>query len=105
MTIEEEIEDLRYQINKIDGKSLDWNIGSRIGGLVKIGLQFLFYYASDKNPLSLLYLPVAIDGAADLLTGKHHTLMFRLLRVHPKYELEKLLSEQEKSARQKSQHL
>ena len=99
MAIEEEIEDLQYQIDKIDGKSVGWNIGNRAYGLGKVGLQVLLYYLSDKNPLSLLYLPIAIDGAADLITGKHHTLMFRFLRVHPKYKLEKILSEQEKSAR------
>ncbi|MBU4086749.1 MAG: hypothetical protein KKB21_04200 [Nanoarchaeota archaeon] len=96
MTIEEQIDDLHYQIHKIDGKSLGWNIGNRITGLAKIGLQLLFYYASDKNPLTLVYLPVAIDGAADLITGMHHTLMFRILRVHPKYKLAKILSEQER---------
>jgi len=99
MAIEEEIEDLQYQIGKIDGKSLFGNIGNRIYGLGKIGVQVFLYYLSDKNPLSLLYLPLAIDGAADFVTGKHHTLMFRLLRVHPKYKLEKILSEQERSVR------
>lgn len=99
MTTEEKVEDLKYQIDKIDGKSLVWNIGNRIYGLGKMGLQVLVYYISDKNPLSLLYLPIAIDGAADFVTGKHHTLIFRLLRAHPKYKLEKILSEQEKKAR------
>ena len=96
MAIDEEIENLQYQIHKIDGKSLGHNIGNRIYGLGKLGLQIFLYYATDKNPLSLLYLPVAIDGAADFITGKHHTLMFRLFRAHPKYKLEKLLAELQK---------
>ena len=92
MAIDEEVEDLQYQIHKIDGKSLGYNIGNRIYGLGKIGLQVFLYYATDQDPLSLLYLPVAIDGAADLVTGKHHTLLFRLTKAHPKYKLEKLLA-------------
>ena len=94
---EKQIENLKYQINKIDGKSRGWNIGNRIYGLGSILIQIGLYYAFDKNPLSLLYLPMAIDGAADLITGKHHTLIFRLFRVHPKYKLEKILLEQDKN--------
>jgi len=95
MAIDEEIEDLQHQIHKIDGKSLGYNIGNRIYGLGKIGLQVFLYYATGKDPLSLLYLPIAIDGAADLITGKHHTLLFRLFKAHPKYKLENLLAQQQ----------
>lgn len=91
--IDKEIEDLRYQTHKIEGKSLRWNITNRLYGLGKVGMCFLLYYATDQNPWSLLTLPIAIDGAADLATGKHHTLLFRLLRAHPKYKLEKLVLE------------
>ena len=89
-----EIENLQDQVNRIEGQELLYNIGNRISGLGKVGLQVAFYYLTDKNPWSLLYLPLAIDGLADLTTGKHHTIMFRLLRIHPKYKLEKLLMEQ-----------
>ncbi len=96
MAIDKEIENLQYQIHKMEGRSLGGNIGNRLYGLGKVGMQLFLYYITDQNPLSFLYLPLAVDGAADLLTGKHHTLMFRILRAHPKYKLEKLLVKQQK---------
>ncbi len=91
MTDTTEIENLQYQNDKIEGKSLGYNLENRVYGLGKIWIQILLYHTTDQNPWSMLYLPLAIDGAADLVTGRHHTLMFRLLRIHPKYKLEKLL--------------
>ena len=95
MTIEEEIEDLQYQINKIDGKSLGWNIGNRVYGAIGVALPIFVYYATGKNPWALIGLPLVIDGVGDLFTGKHHFLSYRLFKTHPKYKLEKILLEQE----------
>lgn len=93
MPIEEEIKSLKYQVNKIDGKSLFENIGNRIYGAIEIALPVFFYYATGKNPWTLIGLPLVIDGIGDLATGKHHFLSYRLLKIHPKYKLEKMLSE------------
>lgn len=89
-----EIENLQDQINRIEGQELLYNIGNRVYGLGKIGFQVALAHFTDYNPWSLLYLPLALDGLADLATGKHHTLMFRLLRIHPKYKLERIVNNQ-----------
>jgi hypothetical protein len=98
MTIKEEIEDLQYQIDKIDGKSALHNIGNRIYGAIGIGLPIFLYYAFGKNPLAFIATPLVIDGIGDLVTGKHHFLSYRLFKAHPKYKLEKILSNPEKNA-------
>ncbi len=94
-SLDEKIEDLNYQIKKIDGHTLAGNIGNRLYGLGHIGFQLFLYYASNKSPFALLYLPLTIDSIADVFTGKHHTLIFKLTKVHPKYELEKLEKQKE----------
>jgi len=91
MNIDDNIKDIQYQIEKIEGKTIVHNIGNRIYGLGHLVLSVMGTYIS---PLTLpITIPLAIEGAADLTTGKHHFISYRLFKIHPKYELEKLLKE------------
>ena len=46
------------------------------------------------NPyLSLLLIPHMLDGIGDIITGKHHNLLYRLTKSHPDHEIEKLEKE------------
>lgn len=89
MTLDEQIENLQYQVAKIDGKKWKYNIGNRVYGLGHTTLgAFLAWKVPIVGPIigSLLF----IDGIGDLITGKHHYIIYRVLKIHPKYELEKL---------------
>lgn len=98
MTLEEEIQYQKEIIQQVDGKSPLYNIGNRIYGLANIAFaSFAYYSLTDQNPATLLACaPFILEGATDLISGKHHTILFKLFKVHPKYKLEKLLNEQKK---------
>jgi len=92
--LENKIEDLRYQIKKIDGHIPLTNIGNRIYGLCGLtGSAIATYYVPWLAPISI---PFALEMIGDIATGKHHFISYRLLKAHPKYKLEKLLAEQKK---------
>ena len=89
--LQERIEDLEYQIRKIDGHNLLGNIGNRIYGLCGLTISALAaYHMPWSVPLSV---PLAIEMIGDISTGKHHFISYRLFRLHPKYELERLLTQ------------
>lgn len=89
MTLDEQIENLQYQIEKIDGKKWKYNTINRIYGLGHIALgAFCAWKIPITGPIAGSLL--IIDGVGDLITGKHHYIMYRILKIHPKYELEKL---------------
>ena len=96
MKIEEQIEDLQYQIKRIDGHTQIRNISNRFHGALEIGLGVLWAYVGAKCnfPINIapyaIGLGFAIDGAGTLLTGKLHYVLFRVTKVHPKYKLENL---------------
>ena len=70
MTLDEEIENLQYQINKIDGLDWKWNLSNRVFGLGHVALGTFFLYQMPYSaPVSIPYI---LDGVGDLLTGKHH---------------------------------
>ena len=96
MQIEKQIEDLQYQIKRIDGHTRLGNIGNRFHGALEIGLSAMCAYVGTKCnfPINLIPytigLEFVIDGVGALLTGKLHYVLFRVTKVHPKYKLEKL---------------
>jgi len=96
-TLREKIEDLKYQIKKIDGHTWGYNIGNRIYGLLGLTLCAIGTHGASGTPaeslLPAITIPLAIEMIGDIATGKHHFISYRLFRVHPKYELEKLLKQ------------
>jgi hypothetical protein len=98
MTIDEQIADLEFAMKKIDGHTLFDNIGNRVYGACGLFLVGLPVYFSPPSAMPLLLpiaVPFAIEMIGDIATGKHHFISYRLLKIHPKYELEKLRDEQE----------
>jgi hypothetical protein len=105
MTIDEQIEDLQYQIRRIDGHSRMINIGNRIHGLLEIGIGAMWYWLGFKMHQSLdvpLDIPAYIigtgfllDGVGSAATGKLHYVLYRVLKVHPQYKLQQLESQRE----------
>jgi len=91
MALDEQIEDLQYQIRKIDGHTLLGNIGNRVYGLLGLGLSSVATYHCPY--LAPITIPFSVEMIGDIVTGKHHFISYRLLKIHPKYELEKLLDE------------
>ena len=86
--LQERIEDLKYQIRKIDGHTLVANIGNRVYGAIGLTLSAVStYYTPWVAPISI---PLAIEMMGDVATGKHHFISYRLFRIHPRYELEEL---------------
>lgn len=101
-TLQEKVEDLEYQISKIDGKTLGCNIGNRIYGLLGLTLAAFGTYAAHKignNAVEIgsacLMIPFSVEMLGDVVTGKHHFISYRLFKAHPKYELERLQRQQE----------
>lgn len=96
MEIEKQIEDLQYQIKRIDGHTRIRNISNRFHGALEIGLGALWAYVGTKFDFPISVLPYAIglgftiDGIGTLLTGKLHYVLFRATKTHPKYKLENL---------------
>ncbi len=96
MPIEEQIQDLQYQIKRIDGHTRLGNIENRFHGALEITLGAIGAYAGTKCNFPINFVPYAIslgfivDGIGALLTGKLHYVLFRIIKVHPKYKLEKL---------------
>ena len=90
--IEERIEDLKSIIPKIDGHTKKDRILNRLYGLGHIGLGSFFTYQMPY--LSPLSVPLIIDGVGDLITGKHHYIVYRLFKAHPDYEINKLKERQ-----------
>ena len=96
MNRQEKIEDLEYQIKKIDGHTLACNIGNRVHGILGIGLGLISAYVGTKCHFPLDVVPYligagfVIDGVGSLATGKLHYVLFRATRTHPKYELKRL---------------
>ncbi len=96
MTLDEQIEDLQYQIRKIDGHTIMYNVGNRIYGLLGLGLSTVATYHCPY--LAPIIIPFSVEMIGDIVTGKHHFISYRLFKIHPKYELEKLLVEQQEPA-------
>lgn len=89
MILDEQIKELQNQIEKVDGQKWKYSIGNRLYGAGHMAVGIFFAWELPIiGPIigSILF----IDGIGDLLTGKHHYLMYRVLKIHPKYELEKL---------------
>ena len=89
MTLDEQIENLQYQVEKIDGKKWKYNLGNRAQGL---GHTTIGAFFALKVPIAgpIIGSILFIDGIGDLIIGKHHYLIYRILKIHPKYKLEKL---------------
>jgi|SRR3989344_4854058 len=92
--LERKINDLKYQVEKIDGHTPHWNISNRVYGLCGLVITAMGFYATKfQEPLiDVLLIPFTIEMVGDIFTGKHHFISYRLLRVHPKYELDRLQS-------------
>ncbi|MCA9488172.1 MAG: hypothetical protein KC516_04395 [Nanoarchaeota archaeon] len=84
------IKDLEWINFKTEGKRLKYDLGNRLYGALGIALSTIFYFGSNKDPLTYIMAPLAIEGLSDLIQGKHHSLAYRLLKLHPKYKLEKI---------------
>ena len=101
MTIDEQIEDLQYQIKRIDGHTKTGNVCNRTHGLFGIGVGTMFYYIGSELNFPINIAPYLIetgfimDGIGSLATGKLHYVLFRAIKVHPKYELERLEKQKE----------
>ncbi len=97
MTLEEDVEDLEYVMKKIDGHTLFDNIGNRIYGVLGLTIVGLPVYFSPPDALPFLLpiaIPFAVEMIGDIATGKHHFISYRLLKIHPKYELERLMPQE-----------
>ena len=98
-TLQERIKDLETQKNKLEHPSLEDNIINRISGTLNLGIGALAIYLGTKYNFPVNIIPYLIgseiiaDGLAMAFTGEKHYVLFRLTRVHPKYELEKLKDE------------
>ncbi len=93
MTREEDIKDLQYQIRKIDGQTRGYRIGCRLYGIMGLTISIpATYYFPYLAPITI---PFSIEMIGDIITGKHHFISYRLFKAHPKYKLEKLLTEQQ----------
>lgn len=92
MDRERQIANLEYQISKIDGHTLFYNIGNRVYGL--LGLAMAAAGTSASPGMLPISIPFAAEMVGDIITGKHHFISYRLLKIHPKYELERILQEQ-----------
>ena len=96
MEIKEQVEDLQYQIKRVDGHTRIMSIGNRFHGALEIGLGVLWAYVGTKCnfPINIapyaISLGFAIDGVGTSLTGKLHYAWFKVTKSHPKYKLEDL---------------
>ncbi len=94
-SLQERIEDLKYQIGKIDGHTLLGNIGNRVYSILGLTLCAMGTYGASGTRLAsvlpIITMPFAIEMLGDIATGKHHFISYRLLKIHPKYELESIM--------------
>lgn len=88
--LQEKIEDLQFQTKRMEGHSLIGNIGNRVYGIFGLYISTLAtYHIPWLAPISV---PFSIEMIGDIATGKHHFISSRLLKMHPKYELERLMT-------------
>lgn len=87
--MQSEIEDHQSVLPKVDGQTWFYRLGNRVYGAMGITLPLFFYYATD-NLLCAIGIPLVIDGVGDVITGKHHCLSYKLLKAHPRNEIERL---------------
>ncbi len=80
-------------VDKWDGKTLKYNIGNRVSGLLKIGFGGICIFGCPEsggvleNILDIAGVFCAVEGSGDLISGKHHYFITKLFpRIHPKYE-------------------
>lgn len=94
-TIEQKIQDLESITPQVDGKILKYNLGNRIYGFIGTSLGCTAMYVEPV--LGIIGVPLIIDGVADMITGRHHTVVYELFKAHPRYEIEKLKQQLDES--------
>jgi len=94
MNREEEIAYNQHILPKIEGHTLLGNVTNRLYALGHIAFGALGFYTSPFL-LGLSSAALIVDGLGDLLTGEHHYIIYRALKIHPRQKLEKLLSKEQ----------
>jgi len=89
--LKKEIKNLEWSNYKIEGISILHNIGNRIYGILGLIIAAIGIYSNTW--LMLIFIPFSIEMIADIITGKHHFISYRLFKIHPKYKLNKIKSE------------
>lgn len=96
MTLDDRIESLKVEIQKVDGELPLYRAGNRAYGAIFFGLGagLLYLGAQADFPVNALSFiggaASAVDGGGTLVTGKLHWLFYNIFRVHPSFELERV---------------
>lgn len=62
---------------KCEGRNWNYNLGNRVAGIGMYSLSMICM--STGSPLAfLLRIPLAIEGAGDAVTGRHHYISRRV---------------------------